>query len=82
MLLRLAAALPQAPATLGVFQLITKQFLEYGYAVPSPQAARYSLLLWAVVKLPLLAGGAIALSITGAKIGDGRGSVPLPRGGG
>jgi len=70
MLLRLAAALPQAPATLGVFQFITQQFLEHGYAIPSAQAARYSLLLWAVIKLPLLAAGAIALSITGAKLGE------------
>jgi len=70
MLLRLAAALPQAPATLGIFQLITKEFLEYGYAIPPAQAARYSLVLWAVVKLPLLAAGAVALSITGAKIGE------------
>ena len=70
MLLRLAAALPQAPATLGLFQLITQQFLEYGYGIPAAQAARYSLLLWAVIKLPLLAAGAIALSITGAKLGE------------
>jgi len=27
-------------------------------------------LLWAVIKLPLLAAGAIALSITGAKLGE------------
>ena len=70
MLLRLAAALPQAPATLGLFQLITKEFLEYGYGIPSAQAARYSLVLWAVIKLPVLAAGAVALSITGAKFGE------------
>ena len=70
MLLRLAAAFPQAPATLGLFQLITKEFLEYGYSIPAADAARFSLLLWAVVKLPLLAAGAIALSITGSKIGE------------
>jgi len=70
MLLRLAAAVPQAPATLGLFQLITKEFLEYGYAIPADQAARFSLLLWAVIKLPLLAAGAVALVVTGSKIGE------------
>ncbi len=70
MLLRLAAALPQAPATLGVFQVITKEFLEYSFAIPAAEAARFSLLLWAVVKLPLLAAGAVALSITGARMGE------------
>lgn len=70
MLLRLAAAVPQALATLGLFQLVTKEFLENGYGIPSAEAARFSLLLWAVVKLPLLAAGAVALAITGAKIGE------------
>jgi hypothetical protein len=70
MLLRLAAAVPQAPATLGLFQLVTKDFLQVGYMIPADEAARYSLLLWAVVKVPLIIAGAIALSVTEAKLGE------------
>lgn len=70
LLLRLAAAVPQAPATLGLFQLVTKDFLQYGYAIPADEAARYSLLLWAAIKLPLIIAGAVALSVTEAKLGE------------
>jgi hypothetical protein len=70
LILRLAAALPQAPATLGLYQLLTKEFLERGYGIPPGEAARFSLVLWAVVKLPLLAAGAMSLMVTGVKFGD------------
>jgi hypothetical protein len=70
MLLRLAAALPQAPATLGMYQLVTREFLQIGFGVASDEAARFSLVLWAVAKLPLLISGAIAVAITGSKIGE------------
>jgi hypothetical protein len=70
MLLRLVAALPQAPATLGMHQLITREFLQTGFDVAAGDAARFSLVLWAVAKLPLIVSGAIAVAITGTKIGE------------
>lgn len=70
LILRLASALPQAPATIGVFQFVTREFLEKGFGVLPDEAARFSLLLWGVVKLPVMAAGFLALSITGAKIGE------------
>jgi hypothetical protein len=70
MLIRVAAALPQAPATLGLFQLLAREFLERGFHVPADQAARFSLVMWAVVKIPLLISGAIAVAITGTKISE------------
>lgn len=70
MLLRLAAALPQAPATLGLFQVLTREFLVLGFGILPDEASRFSLVLWGVVKLPLLVGGAIAAAITGTKIGE------------
>jgi uncharacterized membrane protein YbhN (UPF0104 family) len=70
LILRLAAAVPQAPATLGLFQLLTKEFLERGFDIPPGEAARFSLVLWGAIKLPLLIAGAVAVSITGAKIGE------------
>jgi hypothetical protein len=70
LILRLAAAIPQAPATLGLFQLLTKEFLERGFGVPADEAARFSLVLWGAIKLPILTAGAIAVAITGAKLGE------------
>jgi uncharacterized membrane protein YbhN (UPF0104 family) len=70
LLLRAAAAVPQAPATLGLFQFVTKEFLERGFGLPGDEAARFSLVLWGAVKLPLLASGAVAVAITGARLSE------------
>jgi uncharacterized membrane protein YbhN (UPF0104 family) len=70
MLIRLAAALPQAPATLGLFQLLVREFLELGFGIMPDEAARFSLVLWAVIKIPILIGGAIGVAVTGTKISE------------
>lgn len=70
MLIRLAAAIPQGPATLGFFQVLTREFLEIGFGVQSDEAARFSLVLWAVIKIPILIAGAIGVGITGTKISE------------
>jgi uncharacterized membrane protein YbhN (UPF0104 family) len=70
LILRLSSVVPQAPVNLGFFQILTKQFLERAYNVDSSEAARFSLVLWAVVKFVPLIAGFIALAITGAKIGE------------
>jgi glycosyltransferase 2 family protein len=70
MLIRLAAALPQAPATLGLFQVLTREFLVLGFGIIPDEAARFSLVLWGVIKIPLLIAGAIAVAVTGTKIGE------------
>ena len=70
MLIRLAAALPQAPATLGLFQLLVREFLERGFGVMPDEAARFSLVLWAMIKIPILIAGALAVAVTGTKISE------------
>lgn len=70
MLLRLAAAVPQAPATLGLFQVLTREFLVLGFGIAPDEAARFSLVLWGIVKIPILVSGAIGAAITGKKIGE------------
>lgn len=69
-LLRLGSAVPQAPGNLGLFQFLTKECLEHIFNVVPDEAARFSLVLWGVVTLPLLVGGFIAADFTGAHIGD------------
>ncbi len=68
--LRLSSAVPQAPGNVGLFQLLTKETLEKIYGIPPAEAARFSLLLWAIITLPLLVTGMIALSVTGLKFSD------------
>jgi uncharacterized membrane protein YbhN (UPF0104 family) len=70
LILRLASIIPQAPVNVGLFQILTKQFLERAYDVDPSEAARFSLVLWGVVKIMPLIAGFVALAITGAKIGE------------
>lgn len=70
MLIRLAAVIPQGPATLGFFQVLTREFLEIGFGVMPDEAARFSLVLWAVIKIPILIAGAVGVAVTGTKISE------------
>jgi glycosyltransferase 2 family protein len=70
LILRLASVVPQAPLSLGLFQILTKQFLVRAYEVDPSDAGRFSVVLWCVVKVLPLIAGFIALAITGAKIGE------------
>lgn len=70
MLIRLAAVVPQGPATLGFFQVLTREFLELGFGIQADEAARFSLVLWAVIKIPILIAGAVAVAVTGTKLGE------------
>ncbi len=69
-ILRVGGIVPQAPGNLGLFQFLTKEVLERVYNVVPDEAARFSLVLWGVVTLPLLIGGFIALWIEEADIVD------------
>jgi len=70
LILRLSSIVPQAPANLGLFQILTKEFLEHAYNVDSSEAARFSVVLWGVIKIMPLIAGFLALTITGARIGE------------
>ena len=69
-LLRVASTVPQAPASLGLFQYVTKEVLERAFGVGPAEAARFSLVLWGVIKLPALAAGFAAMAITGFKMDE------------
>ncbi len=69
-ILRLASIVPQAPASLGLFQYVTKEVLERTFGIASPEAARFSLVLWGIIKLPALAAGFAAMAITGARLDE------------
>jgi hypothetical protein len=69
-ILRLGSAVPQAPGNLGLFQFLARECLEKIFNVVPDEAARFSLVLWGLVTLPLLASGAISLAVTGLKFGD------------
>ncbi len=68
--LRLGAAVPQAPGNVGAFQYLTVLVLNRVFGYDLFFAKRFSLMMWAVVTLPLLIVGFIALAITGAHLGE------------
>ena len=68
--LRLGTVVPQAPGNLGLFQLLVRETLEKVFNVVPAEAARFSLVLWGIVTLPLLIGGAISLAVTEAKLSE------------
>lgn len=68
--LRLGSAVPQAPGNVGTFQALTVVILARVFGYDASFAKRFSVVMWAVVTLPLLIVGFIALAITGAKIGE------------
>ncbi len=66
-LLRLSSIVPQAPGNLGSFQWVTaRTLIMFGLGVA--HAKRFSLILWAVVTLPLILIGFLALWVTGIKM--------------
>jgi uncharacterized protein (TIRG00374 family) len=68
-LLRLGSVLPQAPGNIGLFQVVCTLVLTL-FGVPGDTARRFAEILFAVVTLPLLVVGFIALIASGAKMGD------------
>jgi len=66
--LRLGSVPPQAPGNIGIFQFLVWQTLEKVFLVVPADAARFSLILWGIVTLPLLAGGFVAMLVTGSRL--------------
>lgn len=69
-ILRLGSVVPQAPGNIGLFQFLTKETLERIFNVVPAEAARFSVVLWGIVTLPLLIAGFAALIVTGSRIGQ------------
>jgi uncharacterized membrane protein YbhN (UPF0104 family) len=67
-ILRLGSVIPQAPGNLGIYQLVTKEVLERVFNVPGAEAARFSLVLWGTVTIPLLLAGLVALMASGSRL--------------
>jgi glycosyltransferase 2 family protein len=66
-LLRLSAVVPQAPGNLGLFQGVAFRTLVV-FGVYGAMAKRFSLILWAVVTIPLIVAGFVILTLSGAKM--------------
>jgi len=67
-ILRMGAVVPQAPGNLGLFQLLTREALQHLFGVVPAEAARFSLVLWGTVTIPLLVVGFVALLASGSKL--------------
>jgi hypothetical protein len=66
-LLRLSSVVPQAPGNLGLFQGVAFRTLVV-FGVYGAVAKRFSLILWAVVTLPLIVAGFLVLMLSGSSI--------------
>ena len=66
-LLRLTSIVPQAPGNLGSFQWVAARTLIM-FGLVASHAKRFSLILWAVMTLPLIVIGSIALAISGVNM--------------
>jgi hypothetical protein len=66
-LLRLSAVVPQAPGNLGLFQGVAFRTLVV-FGVYGAMAKRFSLILWAIVTIPLIIVGFVVLTLSGAKM--------------
>jgi hypothetical protein len=67
-ILRFGSVVPQAPGNLGLFQFLTKEALQRMFHVAPAEAARFSLVLWGTVTIPLLVVGFVALMSSGSKL--------------
>jgi glycosyltransferase 2 family protein len=68
-ILRLVSVVPQAPGNLGAFQAAASVGLML-FGVDESLAKRFSFVMWAVITIPLLVAGFIALAVTGLKLGE------------
>jgi uncharacterized membrane protein YbhN (UPF0104 family) len=62
-LLRLSSVVPQAPGNLGSLWVTGRTLMFFGMA--APHARRFALILWAVLTIPLIVTGFIALAVEG-----------------
>jgi uncharacterized protein (TIRG00374 family) len=83
-ILRLVSVVPQAPGNLGAFQAAAVLGLML-FGVERSLAARFSFVMWAIITLPLLIVGFIALAVTGLDLGEIRrkakskaANIPVP----
>lgn len=67
--LRIVSVVPQAPGNLGTFQAAAVFGLML-FGVDESLAKRFSFVMWAIITMPLLIVGFIALAITGLKLSE------------
>jgi glycosyltransferase 2 family protein len=68
-ILRLGTIVPNAPGNLGLYQAMCVVGLRL-FGVDKTTAVGFSLMMFGVLTLPLLIGGAIAVALSGLKLGD------------
>jgi uncharacterized membrane protein YbhN (UPF0104 family) len=68
-IVRFSSIVPQAPGNLGLFNAAAIAALTL-FGVDKVTASNFSMVLWAVITLPLLLVGTIAVAITGTRIGE------------
>jgi uncharacterized membrane protein YbhN (UPF0104 family) len=68
LIIRLGTIVPGAPSNIGVFQLFAFLALHTVLGVERETAKSVALLMFMVITVPLLAGGSVALALTGSDL--------------
>lgn len=68
-IIRVGSAVPQAPGNIGLY-LLANEIMKKIFEAAPRDAENFSMVLWGILTLRLVIGGAIALTITGARIGE------------
>jgi hypothetical protein len=68
-IVRMGSAIPQAPGNVGIY-LVLRQALIGIFRVVPRDAENFALVLWGIMNLRLLIGGIMALTVTGARLGE------------
>jgi len=69
MIIRMGSAVPQAPGNIGLYLLMRQTLVNVFHAFPR-DAENFSVVFWGILSIRLVIGGILALTVTGAKIGD------------
>ena len=68
-IVRMGSAVPQVPGNIGLY-LLMRQALVNVFHVGHQDAENFSVVFWGILALRLVIGGIIALTVTGAKLGE------------
>lgn len=77
-ILRMGSAVPQAPGNIGLY-LLMRQVLVDIFRVDAHNAENFAVVFWGILALRLVIGGVIALTVTGAKLGELRNAAHSER---
>lgn len=76
--LRMGSAVPQAPGNIGLYLLMRQALVDIFRVFPR-DAENFAVVFWGILALRLVIGGMVALTVTGARLGELRRAAHVER---